>query len=102
MLYKDLNTISGDLTKVIMIDDSEVTYNYNPRKQHHLNTVVNTYKIKHWTKANKDDTALKNCLSLIQYMSYSDNIQTELANVLQMTEEWMPSNLWAFLNPIIS
>eukprot|EP00347_Sterkiella_histriomuscorum_P022420 403338554 len=83
-IYKDLSTVSDDLTQLIMIDDNEINCTKNP---------LNTFKIKHWTKSMRDDTCLKSCLSLIKYLRYSENIQIELPNVLQMNEEWMPSDL---------
>lgn len=54
LIYKDLKRVQGeDLTNLIMIDDSEVTYQRNIRN-HSLYFIslfiVNTYMIAHWTK----------------------------------------------------
>ena len=81
VLLKDLTIVtelvrkSKSLRRVVMLDDSPITFNRFSR---------NVIKVKAWRNDNKRDNILKDCLAILRQMRFSHDVRVDLPQFLEL------------------
>mmetsp|Transcript_29118 Transcript_29118/g.21666 ORF Transcript_29118/g.21666 Transcript_29118/m.21666 type:complete len:81 (-) Transcript_29118:40-282(-) len=74
-MYKDLTLVSQDLKRLVMIDDSKVTFD---------KFQCNTFRIKAWSKALRNDHKLRDAWNLIEHLLEAENVQQALPTFIDV------------------